>query len=243
MVRLPDNMAFEIAAPLMCAGVTIYGGIVRANLPKGASIGILGIGGLGHIGTQVAKCMVISHTPFLPLSHNKLISHGLILLYQKQQGYKVVAIDVKQAALEAVASYKQKPDVLINATDPVDVSLQKISDAIPSEYTGLDATVVATDHPSSFTLASALTRKHGTMVILGQPEQGITLPYQTFIFKDIKVIGSLIADTPLVQEFVDLFHENDLHVAVKTWKMEQAEDMRQEYLAGKSIGKNVIVLD
>lgn len=58
MVKLPDNMDFKVAAPLMCAGVTIYGGIIRANLPKGASVGIVGIGGLGHIGTQVAKCMV-----------------------------------------------------------------------------------------------------------------------------------------------------------------------------------------
>lgn len=41
----------------MCAGISIYGGILRANVPKGGSIGIVGIGGLGHIGTQVAKCM------------------------------------------------------------------------------------------------------------------------------------------------------------------------------------------
>lgn len=58
IVRLPDDMEFKVAAPLMCAGITIYGGIVRANVPKGGSIGIVGIGGLGHIGTQVAKCMV-----------------------------------------------------------------------------------------------------------------------------------------------------------------------------------------
>lgn len=58
MVKLPDDMDFKIAAPLMCAGITIYGGIVRAGVPKGGSIGIVGIGGLGHIGTQIAKCMV-----------------------------------------------------------------------------------------------------------------------------------------------------------------------------------------
>ena len=58
MVKLPDEMDFKIAAPLMCAGISIYGGIVKANVPKGGSIGIVGIGGLGHIGTQIAKCMV-----------------------------------------------------------------------------------------------------------------------------------------------------------------------------------------
>lgn len=58
MVKLPDDMDFKIAAPLMCAGISIYGGIVRAEVPNGGWIGIVGIGGLGHISTQVAKCMV-----------------------------------------------------------------------------------------------------------------------------------------------------------------------------------------
>lgn len=102
---------------------------------------------------------------------------------------------------------------------------------------------MATDHPSSFALAAALTRKHGTMVLLGQPEKGITLPYQVFIFNDITLIGSLIADIPQVQSFLKMFQENDLHVAVKEWKLDQAEQMRQEYLAGKSVGKNVIILE
>lgn len=58
IVKLPEDMEFKVAAPLMCAGISIYGGIVKAGVPKGGTIGIVGIGGLGHIGTQVAKCMV-----------------------------------------------------------------------------------------------------------------------------------------------------------------------------------------
>lgn len=42
----------------MCAGITIYGSIKRANIPARGSIAIVGIGGLGHIGTQLAKAMV-----------------------------------------------------------------------------------------------------------------------------------------------------------------------------------------
>ncbi|PWY88840.1 GroES-like protein [Aspergillus sclerotioniger CBS 115572] len=215
MVKLPDDMDFKVAAPLMCAGISIYGGIVRANVPKGGSIRIVGIGGLGHIGTQVAKCM----------------------------GYEVAAIDIKQSALDAVATYEHKPDVLILATDPVEKSQEKINNAVSGDYPGLDATVLATDHPSAFELAAALTRKHGTMVLLGQPEKGITMSYHTTIYKDIKLVGSLIADTADAEAFIQLFHENKLHVQVKEWMLEQAEEMRQEYLAGKSTGKNVIVID
>ncbi|KAJ5104426.1 zinc binding dehydrogenase [Penicillium alfredii] len=145
IVKLPDNMGFKVAAPLMCAGISIYGSIVRAGVPKGGSIGIVGIGGLGHIGTQVAKCME----------------------------YAVAAIDIKPSALNAVASYPHSPDALILATDPVEDSRQKIDQMVSSNYRGLDATVLATDHPAAFELAAALTRKHGTMVLLGQPEKGL----------------------------------------------------------------------
>ncbi|ODM22366.1 hypothetical protein SI65_03212 [Aspergillus cristatus] len=217
MVKLPDDMDFKIAAPLTCAGISIYGGIVRAEVPKGGSIGIVGIGGLGHIGTQVAKCM----------------------------GYKVAAIDIKQPALDCVASYAQKPDALILSSDPVETSLSKINTITSNEYgyQGLDATVLATDHSAAFETGAALTRKYGTMVLLGQPEKGITMSYLTTIYKDIRLVGSLVADTQQAEELVSLVHENGLHVDVKEWKMEEAEEMRQAYLNGTTSGKNVIVID
>lgn len=158
------------------------------------------------------------------------------------QGYKVAAIDIKQSALDAVASYRHSPDVLIRASDPIEKSQQAL-EAISGLYPGLDATVLATDHPAAFDLAATLTRKHGTMVLLGQPEAGITMSHLTTIYKDIKLVGSLVADTTQAQEFIKLFDENKLHVQVKEWKLEEAEKMRQEYLAGRSDGKNVIVID
>ena len=54
-VRLPDSMTFEQACPATCAGATIYQAILRAGqegLKPGGVLGIVGIGALGHIGTQ-----------------------------------------------------------------------------------------------------------------------------------------------------------------------------------------------
>lgn len=149
---------------------------------------------------------------------------------------------MKQPALDAVASYEHSPDVSILATDPVETSLEKINQVVSSDYPGLDATVLATDHPSAFELAAALTRKHGTMVLLGQPEKGITMSYLTTIYKDIKLVGSLVADTTEAQELISLFHQNKLHVEVTEWRIDQAERMKQEYLSGTTTGKNVVIL-
>jgi D-arabinose 1-dehydrogenase-like Zn-dependent alcohol dehydrogenase len=158
-----------------------------------------------------------------------------------EKGYKVAAIDAKTSALDIVEAYEHAPDVLILATDPVDKSLEKIDKMIASNYRGLDATILATDNPAAFDLAAALTRKHGTMVLLGQPEKGITMSYNTIIYKDIKLVGSLVADTAEAQDFVTLFYENKLHVQITEWKLEEAEKMKQAYLSGSVHGKNVIV--
>jgi len=129
----------------------------------------------------------------------------------------------------------------ILASDSPETSMKKITEVVKGDYPGLDATVIATDVPAAFDLAAQLTRKHGTMVLLGQPEKGITLSYQNIIFRDIKLVGSLLADRDQLVELLALVVEHDIRVKVKEWKIEEAETMRQEYLTGKQSGKNVIV--
>jgi len=51
--RIPDNLPSELAAPLQCAGATTYSALVHSVKP-GDRVGILGIGGLGHLAIQYA---------------------------------------------------------------------------------------------------------------------------------------------------------------------------------------------
>ena len=56
--KIPDSVPFETAAPLACAGVTVWGGLLRAELKAGETVALVGAGGgLGHIGCQFAKAM------------------------------------------------------------------------------------------------------------------------------------------------------------------------------------------
>ena len=52
--RLPDNLDFDVAAPLLCAGITTYSPIARWHVKEGDKVAILGLGGLGHMGVQIA---------------------------------------------------------------------------------------------------------------------------------------------------------------------------------------------
>ena len=55
---LPDAVSFGTAAPLACAGCTIWTGILQTGLKKGETVGIVGAGGgLGHLGCQFAKAL------------------------------------------------------------------------------------------------------------------------------------------------------------------------------------------
>lgn len=56
--RLPDKITFETAAPLACAGCTIWRGVLQAELKKGEWLCLVGSGGgLGHLGVQFGKAL------------------------------------------------------------------------------------------------------------------------------------------------------------------------------------------
>jgi propanol-preferring alcohol dehydrogenase len=56
---LPDNLSFQSAAPLACAGITVWGELVTADLKPGEWLAIIGGGGgLGHIGVQFPKAYI-----------------------------------------------------------------------------------------------------------------------------------------------------------------------------------------
>jgi uncharacterized zinc-type alcohol dehydrogenase-like protein len=56
-VRIPDGMDLASAAPLLCAGITLYSPLRHWGIGKGHKVGIVGLGGLGHMGLKLAKAM------------------------------------------------------------------------------------------------------------------------------------------------------------------------------------------
>lgn len=57
IMSVPDDISLEHAAPLMCAGITLYSPLNRWEAGPGKRVGILGMGGLGHMGVQIAAAM------------------------------------------------------------------------------------------------------------------------------------------------------------------------------------------
>jgi alcohol dehydrogenase, propanol-preferring len=54
---IPDNLSSIEAAPLFCAGVTVYRALCQAHLVRGQRLAVFGIGGLGHLAVQIGRAL------------------------------------------------------------------------------------------------------------------------------------------------------------------------------------------
>lgn len=82
--KIPDAIPSELAAPLLCAGLTTYSPLVRAGVGPGKTVGIVGIGGLGHLGLQWAAALgadtyAITHSPSKKEDAKKLGAKDVIV--------------------------------------------------------------------------------------------------------------------------------------------------------------------
>lgn len=69
--HLPDTLAFVPAAPILCAGVTVYKGLKETEVRPGHTVAVVGVGGLGHLAVQYAKAMGMEVIA-VDISENKL---------------------------------------------------------------------------------------------------------------------------------------------------------------------------
>lgn len=86
IAKLPDNLSFEEAAPLLCAGLTVHSAMKKSDVQAGQKIAVFGVGGLGHLAVQLAKA----------------------------KGAEVVAVDVADDKLELARDCGA--DAVVNAT-------------------------------------------------------------------------------------------------------------------------------
>ena len=54
VLNIPESLALDVAAPLLCAGITLYSPIANWNVGPGSRVAVAGLGGLGHMGVKIA---------------------------------------------------------------------------------------------------------------------------------------------------------------------------------------------
>lgn len=71
VLRVPDNLDPAAAAPLLCAGITTYSPLRHWGVAEGQKVGVVGLGGLGHMGVKFAKAFGARVVVFTTSPHKK----------------------------------------------------------------------------------------------------------------------------------------------------------------------------
>jgi alcohol dehydrogenase (NADP+) len=135
VVSVPENLDTKAVAPLLCAGITLYSPLKHWNVQPGQKVGIIGLGGLGHMGVKLAAAMgahvvMITTSAGKAADATKLGAHEVLISKDADDMAKHAAsfdliIDTVPVAHDLnpyIGLLKRdKTIVLVGPLDPVDV--------------------------------------------------------------------------------------------------------------------------
>ena len=116
VLRVPENLDYAAAAPLLCAGVTVWSPLKHWKVGPGMKVAIMGLGGLGHMAVKFAAAMgaetyVLGHSP------------------NKAQDAKDMGATEYLITSESFESHKDTFDVILN-TVSADIELDSLLDML-----------------------------------------------------------------------------------------------------------------
>ncbi|HEX2609339.1 MAG TPA: NAD(P)-dependent alcohol dehydrogenase [Flavisolibacter sp.] len=84
VLKVSEKLSLEAVAPLLCAGITTYSPLRHWNISKGHKVGVLGLGGLGHMAVKFAvsfgaEVTMLSHSPSKEADAKRLGAHRFAL--------------------------------------------------------------------------------------------------------------------------------------------------------------------
>jgi D-arabinose 1-dehydrogenase-like Zn-dependent alcohol dehydrogenase len=114
---LPEGIEFTDAAPFFCAGLTMYGALKNAGLHPGQRAAILGIGGLGHLGIQIAVAMgaetiAITSTEAKRDLAGQLGAHHVLQATGRDVGKQLAALGGADVVVSTTLDFQMTRDIL-----------------------------------------------------------------------------------------------------------------------------------
>ena len=171
VLRIPDSLSLDIAAPLLCAGITLYSPLHAWGAGPGVKVGIVGLGGLGHMGVKIAHAMgaevtLISHSAHKEADARSLGADHFLLSTNKE--------DFKAA--------RGSLDLIIN-TVSANLDLNRYM---------------------------SLLKLDGTLVMVGLPEEALSVRPFTLTGARRRLAGSNIGGIKETQEMLDFCAAHNL---------------------------------
>lgn len=219
LAPIPDSLTAVDTAPLMCAGVTIYGALKKCRLKQGGRVGILGAGGgLGHLGLQ----------------------------YGVKMGYKVLGVEAADKPLKLAQNIGSRLDpqpYIVDARNKKAAEVVQDFGAQDGKKTvgemGLDAVIVLPESQAAFDYGMALLKSHGTCVVVSFPEKGFHVNSRDIVFRDIRIIGSLVGSNKVLREMLEFSAEHSVRALSSSFPLAKLNELVDEYHEARG-GKLVV---
>lgn len=163
----------------------------------------------------------------------------LCVQFAKKKGLRVVGVDARDEGLEM--SRAVGADVVVDAREGKEAVVKRVQQITGGA--GADAAVTLSDAEGAAALAAAVTKMHGTMVQIAQPEN-IVIPFQEFVFRDIRVKGSVVASPGESRRMVEFIAEKGIEVKTNVFDgLDKIGSLLDMVHSGKIQGKGVIIVD
>lgn len=177
VVRVPEGIPLQNAAPLLCAGITMYSPLRHWKAGPGKRVGILGFGGLGHVGVQMAHAMG-AHTTVFDLAPVK-----------REDALRLGADDFRVSAdVQALADLANSLDLII-CTVPANIDLDAYLGLLGRDGTFVNLAV--TQKPLAVSAVSLLTNRRS---IAGTRSGGLLETQEMLDFCATHRIGALVEE-------------------------------------------------
>ncbi|ETI31464.1 hypothetical protein PPTG_06282 [Phytophthora nicotianae INRA-310] len=185
--KIPDNIPSDVAAPLLCAGTTVFTPFKEVGIKPGDRVGIVGVGGLGHLGIQFAKAMGAAAVVAFSRSASKEQE-----IRRLGADEFVVYTDEKQAA---------------DASKSVDILL-----------------ITADANNMPYTLFLSFLAVHGTVIMVGLPNDEIKFSPYPLVGKGLNFKGSAIGSIQDIKDMLELASKKNVRPVIQKLPMSKVNE-------------------
>jgi len=180
VVSIPSSMDLKAVAPLLCAGITTYSPLRHWKVSPGQKVGVIGLGGLGHMGIKFAKAMG---------------AHVVMITTSPEKGKDATRLGADEVLLskdaDAMAKHALSFDFLLN-TIPVPHDVNPYLALLRRDATMVMVGVLTELDPPVMGSSLILGRKHLTGSAIGgiaETQEMIDFCAEKGIVSDIEMIA------------------------------------------------------
>ncbi|GMF34562.1 unnamed protein product [Phytophthora lilii] len=175
--KIPEALPSDVAAPLMCAGATVFTPLKQEGVKAGDRVGVIGIGGLGHFAIQFIRALGATPVAFSRSANKK---------------HEVRSLGAEE---------------FYDLSDPK----QQTEAASSVDYLLLTAN--AANMP--YDLYLSLVRKRGTLIMVGLPEDKVTISPFFLVPRAVRVRGSVIGSIQDIQDMLELAAKSNVRPIIQ----------------------------